>query len=218
MSFSPRTHRYLFFFFLMIRRPPRSTLFPYTTLFRSLARRPGRRLLPAAGPGGAGRAADLPLRHAAVHQHGDHGPVHRRRRPRHESRLGRRLQPHPRPERLPVHHRQHRERFARRGEPHHLRRRAPGVRSDHGQSRPGTPAPSRTAQVGVVRYRGRVPARGLPHRGGGCRVMAARQRRGPPRGRPTPPPPPGGPTDPPPRAPPPSPPPTTGAPPHPPPR
>src|SRR6267154_4959458 len=45
-----------FFFFLMIRRPPRSTLFPYTTLFRSrqrdhpdhrpyaraLARRPGR--------------------------------------------------------------------------------------------------------------------------------------------------------------------------------
>src|SRR6266496_1183391 len=30
----------MFFFFLMIRRPPRSTLFPYTTLFRSaLARR-----------------------------------------------------------------------------------------------------------------------------------------------------------------------------------
>src|SRR2546429_1316989 len=29
-----------FFFFLMIRRPPRSTLFPYTTLFRSV---PGRR-------------------------------------------------------------------------------------------------------------------------------------------------------------------------------
>src|SRR3989442_6184289 len=27
----------LFFFFLMIRRPPRSTLFPYTTLFRSEA-------------------------------------------------------------------------------------------------------------------------------------------------------------------------------------
>src|SRR2546422_7032891 len=26
---------FLFFFFLMIRRPPRSTLFPYTTLFRS---------------------------------------------------------------------------------------------------------------------------------------------------------------------------------------
>src|SRR2546430_17413154 len=27
--------RFIFFFFLMIRRPPRSTLFPYTTLFRS---------------------------------------------------------------------------------------------------------------------------------------------------------------------------------------
>src|ERR1041384_6142181 len=30
----------LHFFFLMIRRPPRSTLFPYTTLFRSAARWP----------------------------------------------------------------------------------------------------------------------------------------------------------------------------------
>src|SRR2546422_4566320 len=30
-------HAY-FFFFLMIRRPPRSTLFPYTTLFRSKAK------------------------------------------------------------------------------------------------------------------------------------------------------------------------------------
>src|SRR2546428_9266712 len=38
------------FFFLMIRRPPRSTLFPYTTLFRS-----------APGPRGArGRAAPGP--------------------------------------------------------------------------------------------------------------------------------------------------------------
>src|SRR5688572_31963512 len=30
-----RIHLHHFFFFLMIRRPPRSTLFPYTTLFRS---------------------------------------------------------------------------------------------------------------------------------------------------------------------------------------
>src|SRR5256885_9003444 len=30
--------RCFFFFFLMIRRPPRSTLFPYTTLFRSTSR------------------------------------------------------------------------------------------------------------------------------------------------------------------------------------
>src|SRR3989454_5602884 len=29
-------YRYYLFFFLMIRRPPRSTLFPYTTLFRSV--------------------------------------------------------------------------------------------------------------------------------------------------------------------------------------
>src|SRR2546429_5199175 len=29
------TPLFVFFFFLMIRRPPRSTLFPYTTLFRS---------------------------------------------------------------------------------------------------------------------------------------------------------------------------------------
>src|SRR2546426_7180850 len=34
-SFSIICHS--FFFFLMIRRPPRSTLFPYTTLFRSRA-------------------------------------------------------------------------------------------------------------------------------------------------------------------------------------
>src|SRR5258708_33070437 len=30
-----------FFFFLMIRRPPRSTLFPYTTLFRSTEQQVG---------------------------------------------------------------------------------------------------------------------------------------------------------------------------------
>src|SRR5688572_31507266 len=34
---------YVPFFFLMIRRPPRSTLFPYTTLFRSLGTRIERR-------------------------------------------------------------------------------------------------------------------------------------------------------------------------------
>src|SRR5258708_29812786 len=31
-----QAHSFLRFFFLMIRRPPRSTLFPYTTLFRSV--------------------------------------------------------------------------------------------------------------------------------------------------------------------------------------
>src|SRR2546427_6093567 len=43
----------IFFFFLMIRRPPRSTLFPYTTLFRSDAG--GDRSIAAAAPGGARR-------------------------------------------------------------------------------------------------------------------------------------------------------------------
>src|SRR5439155_24713874 len=33
---TPLSHTHPFFFFLMIRPPPRSTLFPYTTLFRSL--------------------------------------------------------------------------------------------------------------------------------------------------------------------------------------
>src|SRR3989441_4704954 len=56
-------HCVLFFFFLMIRRPPRSTLFPYTTLFRSaaaffrrlLGREGGREARggPAAGTGAA---------------------------------------------------------------------------------------------------------------------------------------------------------------------
>src|SRR3712207_8254229 len=40
------------FFFLMIRRPPRSTLFPYTTLFRSR----GRRRRPAVAVGARRRA------------------------------------------------------------------------------------------------------------------------------------------------------------------
>src|SRR3712207_6879379 len=52
------TPRCFFFFFLMIRRPPRSTLFPYTTLFRSLAR--------------AGRAGDEDDAALLVGQIGDH--------------------------------------------------------------------------------------------------------------------------------------------------
>src|SRR6266487_6458445 len=38
------------FFFLMIRRPPRSTLFPYTTLFRSRLRGEPATLVLARGP------------------------------------------------------------------------------------------------------------------------------------------------------------------------
>src|SRR3712207_7071594 len=51
----------LFFFFLMIRPPPRSTPFPYTTLFRSAVGVPAAD--PAAGPGG-GPAAERAERHA----------------------------------------------------------------------------------------------------------------------------------------------------------
>src|SRR5256886_9551534 len=40
----------VFFFFLMIRRPPRSTLFPYTTLFRSQHVGRVHRALGRAGP------------------------------------------------------------------------------------------------------------------------------------------------------------------------
>src|SRR3989441_11047992 len=47
---SPSSFLLSFFFFLMIRRPPRSTLFPYTTLFRSPGRAP------------AGRASDRNVR------------------------------------------------------------------------------------------------------------------------------------------------------------
>src|SRR3712207_3038907 len=39
----------LFFFFLMIRRPPRSTLFPYTTLFRSEAAERAEEMIDAFG-------------------------------------------------------------------------------------------------------------------------------------------------------------------------
>src|SRR5438309_4103663 len=35
----------MFLFFLMIRRPPTSTLFPYTTLFRSATNKPRTRIL-----------------------------------------------------------------------------------------------------------------------------------------------------------------------------
>src|SRR2546430_13720775 len=44
----------------MIRRPPRSTLFPYTTLFRSRHHRPRRR--PERGRGDEGRRVQLPAK------------------------------------------------------------------------------------------------------------------------------------------------------------
>src|SRR5256885_8787598 len=53
----------LFFFFLMIRRPPRSTLFPYTTLFRSLA-------LAVRAAAGDGEHDDAQGDHAAAYRTG----------------------------------------------------------------------------------------------------------------------------------------------------
>src|SRR3712207_7553357 len=53
----------MIYFFLMIRRPPRSTLFPYTTLFRSIQRRiqtAHRQRGYVRGP--AGRGGRVPLR------------------------------------------------------------------------------------------------------------------------------------------------------------
>src|SRR6266511_6076121 len=58
---------FLFFFFLMIRRPPRSTLFPYTTLFRSAGRSPGD---PVQGPRVAGGAEQLVVGLHVAHQRG----------------------------------------------------------------------------------------------------------------------------------------------------
>src|SRR2546429_2056537 len=43
--YNVEAHLFIFFFFLMIRRPPRSTLFPYTTLFRSTVANIGEKFL-----------------------------------------------------------------------------------------------------------------------------------------------------------------------------
>src|SRR3989454_9285691 len=54
-------HLLIRFFFLMIRRPPRSTLFPYTTLFRSEGVRPARTdLMPGSSIRGACAVPNAP--------------------------------------------------------------------------------------------------------------------------------------------------------------
>src|SRR5436309_14901751 len=68
--FIPLYLLFLFFFFLMIRRPPRSTLFPYTTLFRSVSFRSFR-------PGSGRRGARAP-RHIR-RQHADAGELRDRK-------------------------------------------------------------------------------------------------------------------------------------------
>src|SRR5256885_11940185 len=73
----------------MIRRPPRSTLFPYTTLFRSRAGRIGH---PRADDGGdiGAVAADLAVRGepaAAGHRDGRHGSARGHGQDRKSTRL-----------------------------------------------------------------------------------------------------------------------------------
>src|SRR5258708_26350579 len=76
LTLSARTYpAHLFFFFLMIRRPPRSTLFPYTTLFRSVSgtipasstRSPGSSSFPSSSP-----AASRSEEHTSELQSPDH--------------------------------------------------------------------------------------------------------------------------------------------------
>src|SRR5258708_17441051 len=58
----------------MIRRPPRSTLFPYTTLFRSPCRAPGRGTVPRGGraPSGRGHSSWRSEEHTSELQSPDH--------------------------------------------------------------------------------------------------------------------------------------------------
>src|SRR3712207_7859789 len=49
-----------FFFFLMMRRPPRSTLFPYTTLFRSMSPYRGSHQNSRRTPGGTSGCRRMP--------------------------------------------------------------------------------------------------------------------------------------------------------------
>src|SRR5688572_32435790 len=84
----------LFFFFLMIRRPPRSTLFPYTTLFRSSRPRSRRRKrLRLAQHHRQRQFHRCPLQRAQQQEPGDHhAPLQcARTRARHEDRKSTRL-------------------------------------------------------------------------------------------------------------------------------
>src|SRR2546430_5163809 len=78
---------FIFFFFLMIRRPPRSTLFPYTTLFRSHVRQDDRGRIRRRRP--VLRLQGRPQREPRRGGLGD--PAERVRGPRHQDRKSTRL-------------------------------------------------------------------------------------------------------------------------------
>src|SRR5256885_16154710 len=81
------THSHsFFFFFLMIRRPPRSTLFPYTTLFRSATSRTTSRPRAACPAGSERRAGKRDRRSACQLLATRPGPV-RLRKDRKSTRL-----------------------------------------------------------------------------------------------------------------------------------
>src|SRR5688572_32097241 len=63
----------LLFFFLLIRRPPRSTLFPYTTLFRSRGVRGARGGRRGQGRGGGVDASGGAARHEREGTQGERG-------------------------------------------------------------------------------------------------------------------------------------------------
>src|SRR3712207_9096513 len=70
----------------MTRRPPRSTRFPYTTLFRSVPRAELPRVLPAAARAGAGQRRELAvLEISGVEPHDARGVVDHRRPHRREA-------------------------------------------------------------------------------------------------------------------------------------
>src|SRR5215208_2597334 len=147
------------FFFLMIRRPPRSTLFPYTTLFRSPLRPPG---------GVAGSVRGLRVRRAGAARRGDAAARARARArvPRAGARAPRR--------------RHGDEAGAARGGARAVRRRRPRRPAGDADGREGPPLRGRPARSSDRRrHVARAPR--LPRRG--AHLPADHAARGPQRPR-----------------------------------
>src|SRR6266511_3072480 len=193
------TYSSLYFFVLMIRRPPRSTLFPYTTLFRSPAPRDPLRRPRADAPRRLVSAAPVPLLPRALRSR-DVGAARAGARPRAVGRRRRdaprlaRPQPRRRPRQAPRPARErglgarpcllrHRARLRRPGAPaRRLPRGVPGLRPARGRAHAAR-APRRRPQRHrrrAGRRPGSAPRRGRVDRE---RRRGARGRRGARRGR-----------------------------------